>query len=1127
MAPRLVPAPISLAAPARLTGAQRAYTKDKWGDSSFLVRAFSRGSARVSAKRPAMKDVVDIFRRSQAYQGLRACVQEGRFAQAEGLWGSSSALALAALALDTGRWMLVAAASIDEAESLAADIHLFAPGLSWLFPPWETLPGDDAPPSAEVVSQRLALLRKLLFEPRRAPGVIVASVQSLLQPAPSPEALRERSLTVRRGERVGMERLADWLESQGFERAAQVELPGEFSRRGGILDVFPFSSSSPFRIEFFGDDVESIRVFDAETQISRKETDRLHLIALPRTEETKPHERRSLLQYLPDDAVVAWKEPHALRDRAERLAYGLEGLDAYMPFDALREDSRRLTRLELSNLPFEEETNTFRFEVDTAGDFGADPREAMVELRRVAAEYEHAFVLCNNAAERQRFNELREETDSERLAGVEARIGALTQGFRARDAGLAVIGYHEMFHRYRRLRPPRKAVETRALDTFLDLEPGDYVVHSVHGIARFLGMETLESEGRRREFMALEFAEGVKLYVPGSKVELVQKYVGGTDRPPALSRLGGRAWARRKARAQKAVEDLAAELLEIQKARSLEPGIAFPPDDEWQREFEAAFIYEETRDQLQVLEEIKQDMQAPRPMDRLVCGDVGYGKTELAMRAAFKAVMAGKQVAVLAPTTVLVQQHFRTFTERMADYPVNIHMLSRFRTKAQQRDTLEQLAAGRVDIVIGTHRLVQDDVAFKDLGLVIVDEEQRFGVEQKEKLKRLRRTVDVLTLTATPIPRTLHMALMGIRDISTLATPPQDRLAIQTRLWRFDPQKIREAILHELNRDGQVFFVHNRVHNIHRVADEVRRIVPEARVGVAHGQMPERRLERVMLDFVERKFDVLVCTTIIESGVDIPTVNTIFINRADHFGLADLHQLRGRVGRYKHRAYAYLLLPPGRAVNPDAEKRLKAILEFSELGAGFRIALRDMEIRGAGNILGAEQHGHIAAVGYDMYCRLLDAAVKRARGLDVPEPCDVALNLRLEAFLPDDYAPTVKQKIELYRRLSRCRSVKAIEAAVEEMRDRFGPLPEPAQGLVLENAIRILAQPLELRSISYTAKYYVLTAEDADAAARALRRVRGRVRRIDEQTLHLLHRRPRLSPTQAARDLQRILQRSA
>ena len=1080
-----------------------------------------------------MREFVDIIRGSEPYQRLRDAVGGCAHTQAEGLWGSSSVLVLAALAQDLSRWVLLVTSSSDDAENAVDDLELFAPGLPWLFPAWETLPCDDAPPNVEVVSHRLALLRSLLFDQahlEERPRMIVASVQSLLQPVMSPQAMREGALTVQVGAGRGHEDIVRWLAGHGFQTVPQVEIPGEVSRRGGILDVFPFSSPQPYRVEFFGDEVESIRRFDVATQVSQDQVSEFQLVALPSTvggpaARSDDQARHSLVSYLPRGAVYVLREPHAVRDRAERLRYGLEGMSTFLTVDAVDAEAEGLAQLELSNLPFDDETNLVRFRVDTAGDYGSNAEAAMIELRRVAHRNAVTYVMCNNQAEQQRFHELWAGVDEADLNPVVSRVGHVTQGFQCHDSQLAMVGYHEMFKRYRQRRAPRRPQEVRDIDTFLDLEPGDLVVHAVHGIARFLGVEALEQDGKLREFMALQFANRAKLYVPASKVELVQKYVGSGEHAPGLSVLGGVAWARRKARAEKAAEDLASDLLDIQMAREASPGIVFPADDEWQREFEAAFIYEETDDQICVAEEIKTDMCSRLPMDRLVCGDVGYGKTELAMRAAFKAVMGGKQVAVLVPTTILAQQHYTTFSERMADYPIDVAVLSRFSTKAQQRAILERLRLGQTDVVIGTHRLIQHDVEFKDLGLLVIDEEQRFGVKQKERLKHLRAIVDVLTLTATPIPRTLHMALLGIRNISSLATPPHDRLSIHTRLWRFDPEKIREAILHELNRDGQVFFVHNRVYNIQSVAQEVQRMVPEARVAVAHGRMPERQLERRIIEFINREIDVLVCTTIIESGVDMPNVNTICINRADHFGLAELHQLRGRVGRYKHRAYAYLLLPPGRPVTPDAEKRLKAIEEFSELGSGFKIAMRDMEIRGAGNILGSQQHGHIAAVGYDMYCRLLDAAVKKARGREVLQITDVALNLRLEAHLPDSYVSHAKQKIELYRRLNRCGSLDAIEQVLMDIRDRYGPVPEPCRQLALENGIRLLAERIGLTTISYTPTHYILMAPDAELIEGALSRVRKRLRTIDERTAHLLLPKPGMSPTAAARFLRKTLKR--
>jgi transcription-repair coupling factor (superfamily II helicase) len=597
----------------------------------------------------------------------------------------------------------------------------------------------------------------------------------------------------------------------------------------------------------------------------------------------------------------------------------------------------------------------------------------------------------------------------------------------------------------------------------------------------------------------------VRVYVPATKIDLVQKYVGGTKTDPELSRLGGSAWQHKKDKVEAAVLDLAADMVELQALREAQPGNSYPPDSEWQDEFEAAFPYQETPDQLTTLTELKRDLERARPMDRLICGDVGYGKTELAIRAAFKVIDNGRQVAVLVPTTVLAEQHFRTFTQRMADYPFVVEGISRFRSAGEQRRIIQRLSQGGIDIIIGTHRLISADVQFKDLGLVIIDEEQRFGVEHKERLKRLRQTVDVLTMTATPIPRTLHLSLLGIRDISNLETPPPDRLAIETRIARFDPELIRHAILRELNRDGQVYFVHNRVYNIQEVANRLQKIVPEARLVVAHGQMPEGELEQAMLRFVRREADILVATTIIESGLDIPNANTIFIDQADLYGLADLHQLRGRVGRYKHRAYAYLLLDTERGVTPVAARRLKAIEEFTELGAGFKIALRDLEIRGAGNILGTQQSGHIAAVGYEMYCQLLEHAVRRLKNLPVRTHLEVSVDLPWEAFLPRDYVSGQRQRIEVYRRLARVRRPDRLEEFRQELRDRFGPFPEVVEWLLRLAELRLLAARWQVATVrlegpapgSIGPTDVVLAYRSARQIHRLAERSSGRLRIVD------------------------------
>ncbi|HWA98240.1 MAG TPA: transcription-repair coupling factor, partial [Pirellulales bacterium] len=593
-----------------------------------------------------------------------------------------------------------------------------------------------------------------------------------------------------------------------------------------------------------------------------------------------------------------------------------------------------------------------------------------------------------------------------------------------------------------------------------------------------------------------------KLYVPASKIELVQKYVGGTKTRPTLAKIGGRSWNRQKEAAESAVVDLASEMLELQAARASRPGIAFPDDSEWMREFEASFPYQETPDQLTGIAAIRRDMQESRPMDRLICGDVGYGKTELAMRAAFKAVDAGYQVAVLVPTTVLAAQHGRTFRARMSEYPFKIAVLSRFCTDTEQKQILAGLADGSIEIVIGTHRLAQGDIQFKNLGLLIIDEEQRFGVGVKEKLKAYRHIVDVLTMTATPIPRTLHMSLLGLRDITNLETPPADRLAVETRVSRFDDEMVRQAILRELNRDGQVFFVHNRVHDIEKVAWRLQQIVPEASICIGHGQMPEGQLERVMLDFIERKYDVLLATTIIESGLDIPNANTIFIDDADQYGLADLHQLRGRVGRYKHRAYCYLLVDPRRSLTQNAAKRLTAIEEFSNMGAGFAIAMRDLEIRGAGNLLGTQQSGHIAAVGYEMYCDLLEKTVRRLKHLPPKKTIDVNVNLPGQAFLPRRYVPDMRLKIDLYRRLARVTELGELGELRAELIDRFGPLPREVHRLLLRTEIAIRAQEWSIDSIHLEDKYIVLKYTSRPRIEALVAKRRGKLRVVDGRSAY-------------------------
>jgi transcription-repair coupling factor (superfamily II helicase) len=660
-------------------------------------------------------------------------------------------------------------------------------------------------------------------------------------------------------------------------------------------------------------------------------------------------------------------------------------------------------------------------------------------------------------------------------------------------------------------------------DDFVELEPGDYVVHLQHGVARFRGIETLQREGKPGEFLALEFAEGTVLHVPATNADVVQKYIGMRGEVPPLSKLNTAAWSERKLRAQHSVLKLAGEMLELNALRAQEAGHPSKPDSSEMAEYEAACPFRDTVDQATSSVAIKRDMEGRKPMDRLLCGDVGYGKTELAMRAAFKMVLEDRQVAMLVPTTVLAQQHFYSFRERMRSFPVNIELLSRFRTPLEQRDVVEKLHEGTVDIVIGTHRLLSDDVQFKDLGLVIIDEEQRFGVEHKEKLKLLRRTVDLLTLSATPIPRTLHQALLGLRDISNLTTPPQNRLPIVTRLMHWNDRELQDAIRNELSRDGQVFFVHNRVFDIDVFADRVRRLAPEARVEIGHGQMPERQLEEVMLRFMAREIDVLVCTTIIESGIDVRNANTIIIDNAHHFGLSELHQLRGRVGRYHHQAHCYLMVPDDVGLSEVAAKRLKAILQYQALGSGFKIAMRDLELRGAGNLLGAEQSGHIATIGYDLYCRLLDRAVKKLRNQPVPPEVDTQLDLGLDLQIPRNYITGQKQRLEIYRRLARIQDDGQAEALTRELADRFGKLPREIERMVSAALVRSRLARLGIISVTRGEGHLKLRALSASQAHKRLQAATTSFRILDDTWLALPLRKGLENPDDQLRFLHNLL----
>jgi transcription-repair coupling factor (superfamily II helicase) len=954
--------------------------------------------------------------------------------------------------------------------------------------------------------------------------------------------------------------LANRLVAMGYHAAPLVEVAGAFSRRGDILDVWSPALDAPVRVELFGDEVDSIRSFDPATQ--RSEESVAEAVIVPPVElpldrsadalaelrgldlaPLRPEVRSeweqmlleldagglrptygglapyfpggtaSLLDHLPADALLATYEAERLRlvadalhaqanaEREELEAQGEIPPGLRRPYVLLEELRPELDRFQTLRPPDEAEQHPLFASVSG---FGGNV-EHMIERLREWVEEGRRVVLITRQANR--LQHLLAEHDvrtvASRARAAEPPAGAVTvlqgglqEGWDSAELRTVVLGDAELWGYVdpRRSSAPRR----RRTQTFLsDLEPGGLVVHVDHGIARYISNVSRGAPGAEREYLLLEYASGDKLYVPVDQVDRISPYVGAGG-TPALSRLGTADWARTKRRVRRAADELAQELLRIYAARELSKGYAYSPDGPLQREFEDAFPYPETDDQLRAIEDVKADMESARPMDRLVCGDVGYGKTEVAMRAAFKAMVDGKQVAVLVPTTVLALQHYETFRHRLAAFPLRVEMLSRLRAKKERDAVVEGLARGAVDVVIGTHRLLSKDVRFRDLGLLIVDEEQRFGVRHKEILRALRAEVDVLTLTATPIPRTLQMALVGARDMSVIETPPQDRLPIKTYVTPKTETTVRESILREIDRGGQVFYVHNRVHDMGRAARELHGMVPEARIAVGHGQMEETQLENVMLAFVRHEHDVLLCTTIIESGLDIPNANTLLVDEATNFGLAQLYQLRGRVGRGTNRAYAYLMYRPQGRITEDAQKRLEAISEATELGAGFRIAMRDLELRGAGNFLGPEQSGNVGAVGLDLYTRTLERAVKEARtGESVPEPPAVTIDLPIEAALPEEYVTDRDTRLRLYRRLAATATERDLKAIEEELRDRFGPLPEPAQNLISLIELKLLAGPAGVTAITVLEGDVVLR---APRAPRAVPRVPGtRIRIVPGQ----------------------------
>ncbi|MFH1708691.1 MAG: transcription-repair coupling factor [Planctomycetota bacterium] len=1024
---------------------------------------------------PALGEVVAALRRDLDPAAVMRVLDKHREACLTRLGGSAPACALAILlghntaAGEPGT--VIVTSTLNAAEDLIDDIEAFGCTGVRLFRPWDTDSDGRYTAGRGVAAGNLPLLKALAagaFAP------VIIPVSALLQTMPPLAAVGRHEFTVSRGQELAPAALVKELAAHRFERADIVEDRGQFAVRGGIVDVYPLEAERPFRIEFFGDTVDSIRTFGVTTQASTGTIEACEISRISGGELEAGLNGPSgadMSAYLAKAGLVIMVETPRIRMSSREYTEACAPTDTRcVTLDTVLNALAGARRLHVTDLPAGDMTDIALPIALPAADLFSPQGQPLTKLVELAAAG-RVLVCCQNAAEHRRLTRLVEKEPGAEAANLALLHARLSAGFHMPSRGLTVVTTREIFNRYRsrrRIRHEVNAAEYQPVAGFYALTPGDYIVHLYHGIGKFTGMKTLAPTGMQEEFFTIEYADGVLVYVPVRNMNLLQKYIGGRRERPELDRVGGHRWEERKQRARHAVAGIAADLLANQAARLGGSGIAFPADGDWQHEFEASFIYEDTPDQVEALAAIKKDMESARPMDRLLCGDVGFGKTELAVRAAFKAAMAGKQTAILVPTTILAQQHYNTFRERMADYPVTVDFLSRFKHPGAQKAVVARLKTGEVDIVIGTHRLLSSDIGFKDLGLLIIDEEQRFGVDHKERLKRFRQTVDVLTLTATPIPRTLHMALLGIKDISSLRTPPEERKPILTKVAAASDRIVSHAIHAELARGGQVFFVHNRVENIERFLDYIRKLAPAARLARVHGQMPEDEIEDEMRRFLDRETDVLVCTTIIESGIDLPNVNTLIINNAHYFGLADLHQLRGRVGRFTRQAYAYLLIPAGGEITAEAGKRLKTIERYAELGAGFEIALQDLEIRGAGNMLGAEQSGYIAAIGYDLYCRILESAVHTLRGEPAEDPFarGVDVDLPIPAFIPDDYMADFRPKLELYRRVTNARAGTDIDVIEAECRDRFGVPPQPLINLLKLQRIRIAAQAAGVRQVT-------------------------------------------------------------
>lgn len=1050
------------------------------------------------------------------------------------LAGSAKAYLLSHLRERVKGPFLIIVPHLRDAQSLLEDIRFFheeTESIPFLFPQWETLPYDEIPPHPEIVRERIKCLFSLL---KGEAIMIVSPIKALMQKVLSPLELSKSIFSLRTGEEVDRDQLVHFLHEAGYSLVRIVEERGDFSIRGAIIDIYTPFYEEPLRLEFVGDRLESIRRFEVETQRSLPQELVGDAVLLPASDIPRNSSSMflvSLFDYLRDNGMVFVEEGDEveregkafsllIKDHYEKALMKKSPVSPpeaiYLNFDEVSHCLERFRTVFLQGGPIAPSQcqHVFSFGTQTNDDLRREmkallsmegsftessPFSTLVKrlcdwqeqgMRVFIVSHTHGqadrlkdllshYGVSSHLEKAQRFKEALDQSEE----GLFLLVGLLSSGFQNPQEGWVLLTEEEIFgerkrFQERKVRPwPAKAADA-ALSSYRELRENDFIVHVDYGVGRYRGLRHLNIWGVSNDYLFLEYLDGDKLYIPVDRLNLIQRYVGGDGKPPKLDKLGSGSWQRVKKRVKAAVSEMVKEILDLYAARQVFDGYSFPPLDRFYKEFEATFEYEETPDQIQAIEEVMKDMGRSKPMDRLICGDVGYGKTEVAIRAAYRAVMNGKQVAILVPTTVLAQQHHQTFQDRFRIYPVVIEMLSRFKSSREQKEILQRLREGKVDIVIGTHRLLQKDVVFRDLGLVVIDEEHRFGVSHKEKLKQMRKLVDVITLSATPIPRTLQMAISGIRDLSLIQTPPENRLSIRTFVVRYDDEVIREAIHREFARGGQVFFVHHRVQNIQGMANHLKRLVPEASLAVAHGQMREKELEKVMLQFVRREINLLVCTSIIESGLDIPTANTILINHAEQFGLADLYQLRGRVGRGNQQAYAYFLIPGDLTLSKEAMRRLRAIQELSELGSGFKLALQDLEIRGAGNLLGKSQSGHIAAVGFELYAQLMERAVKELKGESIVEEITPEIHFHLPAFIPEFYVEDPAERLSFYRRLSLSHSDEEVEMIREELIDRFGRIPPEVEHLLEVIKVKILLTRLSIKKFEENPSQMVLTFDE-------------------------------------------------